>query len=88
MPREVDKIFVKQPIDPRGRGLDPPGPLGPSRPLGYFGLPMMNLGRPPLPPNKPYCQPFNYPEYVKDYDSDVHVKGFKIKLHNIVTPLS
>jgi hypothetical protein len=29
MPREMDKIFVKQPIDPRGRGLDPLGPPGP-----------------------------------------------------------
>jgi hypothetical protein len=32
MPREVDKIFVKQPLDLGGRGPRPPGPLG------YFGL--------------------------------------------------
>jgi hypothetical protein len=35
---------------------------------------MMNLGRPPLPPNKPYRQPFNYPKYVKNFNLDVHVK--------------
>jgi hypothetical protein len=38
---------------------------------------MVNLGRPSLPPNKPYCWPFNYPEYVKDFGPDVHVKVFK-----------
>jgi len=26
MPKEVDKIFVGQPLDPRGGGLDPPKP--------------------------------------------------------------
>ncbi len=26
---------------------------------------MVNLGKPPLPPNKPYCRPLNYLEYVK-----------------------
>jgi hypothetical protein len=39
-------------------------------------LPLMNLGRPPLPPNKPYCQPLNYPKYVIDVDPDAHVKVF------------
>jgi hypothetical protein len=34
---------------------------------------MVNLGRPPLPPNRPYHQPFNYLEYVKDFDLDAHV---------------
>jgi hypothetical protein len=38
---------------------------------------MVNLGRPPLPPNIPYCQPLNYFEYVKDFDPDAHVKVFK-----------
>jgi hypothetical protein len=56
MPREVDKIFVKQPLDPRRRGSNPLRPLGP---LGYFGLPMMNPSRPPLPTNMPYRRPLN-----------------------------
>ncbi len=50
-------IFVEQPLDPRGGGSNPPWPLGPPRPpepSRYFGFPMMNLGRPPLPPNRPY----------------------------------
>jgi hypothetical protein len=37
---------------------------------------MVNLGRPPLPPNRPYRQPFNYLECVKDYDPYVHVRVF------------
>ncbi len=37
----------------------------------------MNPCMPPLPPNRPYRQPFNYPEYVKDSNLDVHVKVFK-----------
>jgi hypothetical protein len=41
---------------------------------------MVNLGRPPLPPNRPYCRPFNYPKYVKDFDPDVHVKMFKVAI--------
>jgi len=52
IPIGVKKVFANQPLDPRGGGLAPPGPL---RPLGYFGLPMVNLGKPPLPPNRPYC---------------------------------
>ncbi len=38
---------------------------------------MMNLGRPPYPPNRPYRRPRNYLEYVKDVDLDAHVKVFK-----------
>jgi hypothetical protein len=38
---------------------------------------MVNLGKPPLPPNRPYCRPLNYPEYVKDFDPNVHVKVLK-----------
>ncbi len=38
---------------------------------------MMNPGIPPLPPNKPYHWPFNYPEYVKNSNPDVHVRVFK-----------
>jgi hypothetical protein len=49
--REVNIAFTNQPLD-LGRGnLDPSRPL---RPLGPFGLPMVNLGKPPLPPNIPY----------------------------------
>jgi hypothetical protein len=77
MPKKVDKIFAKQPLNPRGRGLDPPGPLGPSRPSRYFGLPMMNSSIRPLPPNRPYHRPLNYPEYVKNFDPNAHVKFFK-----------
>ncbi len=51
MPREVDTIFANWPSDPGGRGSNPPGPLEPSR---YFGLPMVNPSKPPLPPNRPY----------------------------------
>jgi hypothetical protein len=76
MPRKVDKFFVGQPSNPGGGGLGPLGPLGPSRPLGYFGLPMVNLGKPSLPPNMPYHQLLNYLEYVKDFDQDVHVRSF------------
>jgi hypothetical protein len=39
---------------------------------------MVNPSKPPLPPNRPYHQPFNYPEYVKDFDLDVHVRVFKV----------
>jgi len=49
MLRQVDKIFARQPLDLGGKGSRQ------QRPLGYFGLPMVNLGRPPLSPNKPYC---------------------------------
>ncbi len=54
MLREVNKIFVKQPLDPRGGGSDPtrpPGPPKPSRPpkpSGYFGLLMMNSSKPAI----------------------------------------
>jgi hypothetical protein len=51
MPREANIIFVGQPLDPKGGRSRP---LGPPSPLRYFKLPMVNLGRPPLPPNRPY----------------------------------
>jgi hypothetical protein len=35
---------------------------------------------PPLPPNKPYHQPLNYPKYVKDFDPNAHVKVFKVPI--------
>jgi hypothetical protein len=38
---------------------------------------MVHLCKPPLPPSKPYGQPFNYPKYVKDSDPNVHVRVFK-----------
>ncbi len=41
---------------------------------------MMNPCRPSLPPNKPYHRPFNYLEYVKDSNLDVHVKVFKVAI--------
>jgi hypothetical protein len=72
MPREVDMIFVRQSLDLGGGGLRL---LGPSR---YFGLPMVNPSRPPLPLNRPYRRPLNYLEYVKDFDLDVHVRVFKV----------
>jgi hypothetical protein len=45
MPKKVNKVFASQPLDLRGGDLNRPGPLG------YFGLLMVNLSRPPLPPN-------------------------------------
>jgi hypothetical protein len=80
--RKVDKILVRHPSDPRG-GSRPLGPLrllGPSR---YFGLPMVNPSRPPLPPNKLYHQPLNYLGYVKDFDPNVHVRVFKATIRTI-----
>ncbi len=59
VPREVDKISARQPLSPRGGGLNPPRPPRPPKRSGYFGLPMMNPSRPPLPPNKPYHWPLN-----------------------------
>jgi hypothetical protein len=38
---------------------------------------MMNPGIPPLPPNKPYRCPLNYPKYVKNSDPYAHVKVLK-----------
>ncbi len=38
---------------------------------------MVNPSKPSLPPNKPYRQPLNYHEYVKDSNPDAHVKIFK-----------
>jgi hypothetical protein len=79
MPREVDNFFVKQPLDLKGGGSNPPGPLkslGPPKPSRYFGLSMMDSGKPPLPPNRPYHQPLNYPKYVMDSDPNAHVKVF------------
>jgi hypothetical protein len=38
---------------------------------------MVHRGKPPLPPSKLYCRPFNYPEYVKDFDPNAHVRVFK-----------
>jgi hypothetical protein len=38
---------------------------------------MVNLGRPPLPPNKPYHRPLNYLKYVNNSDLDAHVRVFK-----------
>ncbi len=70
--REVNKVFASQPLDQGGGGLNPP------RPPKYFGLLLVHPGRPPLPPNKSYHRPFNYLEYVKDFDPNVHVRVFKV----------
>jgi hypothetical protein len=39
---------------------------------------MVNPCKSPLPPNRPYCWPLNYPKYVKDSNPDAHVKMFKV----------
>ncbi len=72
IPKEVNIIFDNQPSDPWGSDSYPP------RPPRYFGLPMVNLSKPPLPPNKPYRWPLNYLEYVKDFDANVHVRMFQV----------
>jgi hypothetical protein len=74
MHKEVNKVFASQPLDLRGGSSNP---LGPPR---YFGLPMVNPSKPPLPPNKPYHWPFNDPEYVKDSDLNVHVRVFRVAI--------
>jgi hypothetical protein len=76
----VDKIFFGQPLDLGARGSDPPRPPRPPKLSRYFGLPLKNPGTPPLPPNRPYCQSLNYPNYVLDADLDVHVKVFKVAI--------
>jgi hypothetical protein len=45
---------------------------------------MVHPGRPPLPPNKPYCRPLNYFKYVKDFNLDAHIIVFQtaIKANN------
>jgi hypothetical protein len=73
MPRKLNKVFINHPLDPRGGDSNPPGPLRPLGPPKYFGLQMVNLGMPPLPPNRPYHWPINYPKCVKDFDPNVHV---------------
>jgi hypothetical protein len=77
MPREVNKVFIGYPLDLGGGSSSPLGPLGPPRALKYFGLPMVNPRRPPLPPNKPYHWQLNYHEYVKDFDKDAYARVFK-----------
>jgi len=47
MLREVNKFFDDQPSNRRKGGLNPLRPLGL---LGYYGLPMVNPNKPPLPP--------------------------------------
>jgi hypothetical protein len=73
----MDNIFVEQPLD-LGRSSNPPTPPWHPGPSRYFGLPMINLGKPLVPPNRPYYWPFNYPEYVKDSNPDAHVRVFKV----------
>jgi len=73
MPKEVNKVFTNQPLDPTRGELNP---LDPPKPPRYFGLPMVNPRRPPLPPNKPYHRPLEYLEYVKDSDLNAHVRNF------------
>ncbi len=75
--RELNRVFANQPLNQGRGGLDPLGPLRPPR---YFGLPMVHLSRPSVPPSRPYHQPLNYPKYVKDFDPNVHVKVFKVAI--------
>jgi hypothetical protein len=77
MPKELNKTFARQPSYPEGRRSRPPKPL---RPSCYFRLLIMNPCRPPLPQNKPYRQPFNYPKYVKNSNPNAHVRVFKIAI--------
>jgi hypothetical protein len=72
--RKVNNFFTSQPSNQGGGSSDPPIP---SR---YFGLPMVHPSRPPLPPSKPYHRPFNYLEYVKDFDPNAQVKVFKVAI--------
>jgi hypothetical protein len=72
--KNVNIIFVIQSLDLVGGGSNPP------RPPRYFGLPMVDPNRPPLPPNKPYHQPLNYPKYVKDSNPNAHVRVFKVAI--------
>ncbi len=44
----MNNFFANQPSNLGRGGSDPLGPLG------YFGLPLANPDRSPLPPNKPY----------------------------------
>ncbi len=73
-------IFVGQPLDLGRRRSKPLRTLRPLRPLGYLELPMVNLGKPPLPLNRSYRWPLNYPKYVKDFDLDAHVIVFKVTI--------
>jgi hypothetical protein len=84
IPREVNRVFVNQPSLLGGGGPYPLGPLGPLRPPRYFGLPMVNPGRPPLTLNKPYHWPLNYLEYVKDSDPNAHVRMLKVAIKAIM----
>jgi hypothetical protein len=77
MPKDVNKVFAKQHQTQRKGGSRPPRPPILSR---YFGLRMMDPGRPPLPPNIPYHRPLNYPKYVKDFDPNALVIIFKVAI--------
>jgi hypothetical protein len=74
MPKEVNKIFAGQPSDPKKRRIKT---TKTSKTFKIFLIMKMDLGRPPLPLDRPYCQPLNYPEYVKDYDPYALVRIFK-----------
>jgi hypothetical protein len=50
----------------------------------YFGLLVVNSCKLPLPLNKPYHQPLNYLEYVKDFDPYVHIRVLKLPLEQMV----
>ncbi len=41
---------------------------------------MVNPRSQPLPPNRPYHWPLNYPKYVKDSDPNAYVKIFKVAI--------
>ncbi len=50
---------------------------------------MVDLSKPPLPPNKPYCWPLNNFKYVKNSNPDAHFKKFEVtirinnEIHNV-----
>jgi len=77
MPKELNKTFTRQPSYLGTGRLRPPERPRLQGPSCYFGLPMRNPCRSPLPQNKLYRQPFNYPKYVKNSNPDVHVRVFK-----------
>ncbi len=72
-------VFVSQPSNQRRGNSNLVGFRFDITPR-YFLLLMVHLGRPPLPPNIPYCWPLNYLEYVKDFDPNAHVKVFNIAI--------
>jgi len=51
-----------------------------SKTFKLFWIANDESGKPPLPPNKPYHWPLNYPEYVNNFNLDAHVRVFKVAI--------